>query len=134
MRSIGLVVLLTALVPLGLAHGQGSDLKHEDILQKLLGTLQEITKTLGTIKDDASAQAARPDLKKQAEDFRETRKQSEKVPPPTPEARERIAKEFQPKFIAAKKELIAEMARVQRVPGGLAALQEIRSVLEKSRD
>ena len=128
-RLLGLALVLAT----GFAFGQG-DVKHEEVLQKLLGSLQGITKTLEGVTDEATAQSARPELKKQAEEFRTTRKQSEAVPPPTPEARDRIAKEYQPKFVTARKELLAQTARVQRVPGGTAALQEIRGVFEKGRE
>ena len=126
-RCAGLVLLLPAI---GLA--QEGDAKYEEVLQSLLGNLKQIAKTLESVTDEATGEAARPELKKQTEEFKATRKKSEELAPPAPETRDRISKKHQPEFEKARKELIAQMARVQRVPGGKAALQEIRSVLEKS--
>ena len=112
---------------------QAGEVKHEDVLQKMLGSLQQITKTLEGVTDNQSAEAAQPELKKQAQEFRDTRKRSEELPPPMPEERDRIAKEWQPKFVKARKELVAEIARVQRVPGGKESLQEIRDIFDKDK-
>jgi len=123
---------LVCLVPVSLWAAQGADdAKYEDVLQKLLGTLGAITKTLEGVTDADTAKAAHPELRKHAEEFRTTRKQSEDVAPPSPEARERVSKKYQPEFEKARKDLVAQVARVQRVPGGTAALQEIRSVFDR---
>ena len=103
---------------------------HEEVLGKLLGSLQGIGKTLEGITDEATATSARPELKKQVDEFRETRKMSEQVAPPSPEARDKIAKAWQSKFIEVRKVLEAQIARVQRVPGGKATLEELKPVFE----
>jgi hypothetical protein len=101
---------------------------HEEVLGKMLGSLQAIGKSLEGITDEATATSARPELKKQAEEFLETRKKSEQVPPPSPEARDRIAKAWQPKFVEVRKVLEMRIALVRRVPGGKAALDELKNV------
>ena len=126
LRCLGLSLLLPTL-----GFAQDGDAKFEEVLQGLLGNLKQITKTLESVTDEATGEAARPELKKQAEEFKATRKKSEELAPPVQETRDRISKKYQPEFEKARKELIAQMARVQRVPGGKGALQEIRSVLEK---
>jgi hypothetical protein len=103
---------------------------HEEVLGKLLGSLQAIGKSLEGITDEATATSARPDLKKRAQDFREARKLSEQASPPSPEEREKIAKTWQPKFVEIRKMLEAQIARVQRVPGGKATLEELKPVFE----
>ncbi|HEX3316155.1 MAG TPA: hypothetical protein VHR72_14755, partial [Gemmataceae bacterium] len=100
-------------------------------LGKMLGSLQAIGKSLEGITDEATATSVRPELKKQAQEFREARKLSEQVPPPTAEMREKIEKAWQPKFVAVRKVLEAQIARVQRVPGGKETLEELKPVFEK---
>jgi hypothetical protein len=105
--------------------------KREEVLGKLLGSLQQIAKTLEGVTDEATAKSAGPELKKQADEFRQTRKLSEQVPPPpSREAREKIAKDWAPKFVAVRKTLELQIARVQRVDGGNALLAELRTVIE----
>ena len=118
----------TLLLSLALVVAQEPN--HEEVLGKLLGSLQAIGKSLEGITDEATATSARPELKKQAQEFREVRKLSEQVPPPSPEAREKIAKTWQPKFVEVRKTLEAQIARVQRVPGGKATLEELKVVFE----
>lgn len=110
---------------------QDADARYEEVLQKLLGGLQSITKTLEGITDEKSAEAARPELRKATEEFRATRKKSAELAPPATEVRERISKKYQPEFEKARKELVGQTARVQRLPGGKAALAEIRGVFER---
>lgn len=125
--SASLILALSALV---LAQ-EGADAKYEEVLQKLLGSIGQINKTLETITDEKSADAARPELRKATEEFRATRKKSEDLAPPAAEVRERISKKYQPDFEKTRKELVAQVARVQRIPGGKAALAEIRGVFER---
>jgi hypothetical protein len=124
--AIGLAASLFSLTLVAAAQ----EPNHEEVLGKLLGSLQAIGKTLEGITDEATATTARPELKKEAVEFGEIRKQSEQVPPPSPEARDRIAKAWQPKFVEVRKTLEAQIARVQRVPGGEACLAELKSVFE----
>jgi hypothetical protein len=122
--QIGLALLCSAAIV------AAQEPSHEEVLTKLLGSLQGIGKTLEGITDEATATSARPELKKQVDEFRATRKLSEQVAPPSPESREKIAKDWQPKFIAVRKVLESQIARVQRVPGGKASLDELKAVLE----
>jgi hypothetical protein len=124
--ALGVVAFLSSLGLVAAAQGPN----HEEVLGKLLGSLQAIGKTLEGITDEATATSARPELKKEAVEFGEIRKQSEQVPPPSPETREKIAKDWQPKFVEVRKMLEAQIARVQRVPGGMAALDELKPVFE----
>jgi hypothetical protein len=124
--AIGIGALLCSL-----ALVAGQEPNHEEMLGKLLGSLQAIGKTLEGITDEATATSARPELKKQAEEFRQTRELSKSVPPPTPETREKL-KAWQPKFIEIRKTLESQIARVQRVPGGKGALEELKSVFEST--
>jgi len=125
--SVTLIFACSALV----VAQEGADARYEEVLQKLLGSINQIGKTLEGITDEKSADAARPDLRKATEEFRATRKKSEELAPPAPEVRERISKKYQPEFEKARKDLVGQVARVQRVPGGKAALAEIRGVFER---
>jgi hypothetical protein len=130
-RLIGTFVVL--LLPLGLAFGQDAKgaSKYEEVLQKLVDTMGQITKTLTMIVDEETAKSTRSVLRVQAATFVAVRKQSEELAPPSAEAREKLAQKFRPELEKSRKALVGQVARVQRVPGGAATLQEIRAVFDK---
>ena len=72
------------------------------------------------------------DLRDQAAAFIAARKKSQELLPPSNETRERLAAKYRPIFEKARKTLVGQIARVERVPGGNAVLQEIRGVFEKN--
>src|SRR5262245_24263163 len=116
--------LCTTLLCVALA-GAGNDARLEDIVKQMLGAMGQMTTTLSGITDEASAKAAHPDLKKSAESWLLIRKNADKVPPPTKEEKDRLAKEYKPKLEEAQKKLFFEIGRVQGIPGGKEALLEI---------
>ena len=121
-------------VPVGWASGQEGKKeppKYEDVLQKLVDTMGKMTKTLALVVDEETAKSNRSVLRAQANEFIETRKQSRELAPPSAEAKEKLAQKFRPEIEKSRKELIAQVARVQRVSGGNATLQEIRGVFDK---
>lgn len=111
---------------------QDGDAKYEETLRGLVTHLADISKILEGVTNEPSAQAAAPQLKEKADGYLALRKKSEEIPPPNAEVRDRLAKKYRPEFEKARKEVVGQIARVQRVPGGLAALQEIRGVFEKN--
>lgn len=131
-RSLPIAILLLIASTLAISAQDTDDAKYEDVLQMLLGSIGQITKSLEKVTDSDSAQSVRVELRKQTEEFRDIRKKSEALAPPSTEAKERISKKYQPEFEKARKALAAQIARVQRVPGGTPALLEIRGVFERS--
>lgn len=129
-----LFVAFVVLGPLNwvLAQEGAAQPKYEEVLGKLVETMGQMTKTLEMIVDEESAKANQAALKGLAETFIATRKQSEALAPPSVEERERLARNYRPQFEKGRKELIGQIARVQRVPGGNVVLQEIRGVFEKA--
>jgi len=125
-KSIAATILLAALC---LAGDNGARL--EDIVKTMLATMDKITSTLATIKDEETGKAAHPDLKKGAQEWLALRKRAENVAPPTKEEKERLAKEYKPRLEEAQKKLCGEIARVQTVPGGKGVLLELSKVMAR---
>jgi hypothetical protein len=124
------VVLLVAVGFVGAPAGDGS---YENIVKDMLGTLEQITKVLGTIDNQGSADAARPELKKAATKMLDLRKQADEAKQPNKEEKDRLAKEYGPKMAEAVKKLQMQSARVQGIAGGPAALEEL-AVLKEVKD
>ena len=65
-RAIGAaILLLTGAAALGQEGGS----PHEAVVKEMLGIMERMTAALAGVKDDATAEAARPELKKAAEQF-----------------------------------------------------------------
>ncbi len=128
LATIGLGVLLAS-APV--QAQTGSEVKFEDVVKEMLGLMDELTKSLASIKDEETAKAARPELQKAATRFVELRKKSETRKPPSREEKDRLEKEYREKLQVAQKKLNAEVRRVEDVPGGRTALKEIKAVFDK---
>jgi uroporphyrinogen-III decarboxylase len=120
-----LLVLVGALT----AGGGGP---YEAVVKEMLTNLEQMSATLMTVTDEDTAKAARPDLKKAADAWLVARKKADALPPPEPDVKDKLAKEYKPKLDASVKKLFGQVLRVQEVRGGKDALQEIAGVLNKS--
>ena len=107
--------------------------QHEDALKSMLEVLDRTVAALAKVQDADSAKETTPELKKAASDFLEVRAKAGKMDPPNREEKDRLAKEYQPKFEESKKKLTAEIARLKRLPAGKEVLAEIRSILEPEK-
>jgi hypothetical protein len=129
------IVALSALMLAGGASAQEADKDklspQAALVQQMLDVMDKLTTSLATVKDQQSADAARPELRKLAKEWTALRDKAEKVPPPAREEKDRLEKDFKTKLEGAQRKLSGEVARVQAVPGGRAALEEIRSVLTR---
>jgi hypothetical protein len=106
----------------------------EMLVKDMLGTVDQINKILATVKDRETAEMARPDLKKNAEKMLELRKQADKWTEPNKAEKDRLAKEYAPKFEAAIKKLRDESLRVKSIPGGDQAIAELEVLKENQPD
>jgi len=133
-RGIGLVVMLSGCMLLPNAQGQEGDKSSlESVIKQMIDTMDGLTKTLATIRDEESAKSAQPELKKTAEQWRLIKKKAEGVSPPSKEEKDRLAKQFKMKLEEAQKKLFTEVARVSAIQGGREAILEISSVLKKEK-
>ena len=124
-----LLLAVAGLVVAAAPSGEG----YESVVKDMLSTLEQITKVLSTIDNQASADAARPELKKAAAKMLELRKQADEIKQPEKEEKDRLAKEYAPKFETAVKKLQMQSARVKDIPGGEAALEELAVLKDKGK-
>src|SRR6516164_1352483 len=104
------LLVLAGWLGLGATAGDGS---HEAILKEMLTTLEQITKTLSAVKDRDAAAAARPELKKSAEKMLALRKQADEARQPSKDERDRLVKEYGPKFEEEVKKMRTQSIRVK---------------------
>jgi hypothetical protein len=122
------VGILLAAVSVAFA-AQGSP--YEDLLKQAVEGYEKIGVTLKKIEDKASAEAARPDLRKAAASIIEARAKAEKLQQPEKDEKDRIVKLYKARLETAMKLVITQSLRVDNIPGGREALKEIAAVLKK---
>src|ERR1043165_1128829 len=125
-RGWGIGLLLVA-AGFGMA---GEEPTHEQVIQKMIGSLNEISKILKSIEPEDTAKKARSELRKAATNWIEARAKAAKMQPPERQEKERLAKIYKPKIDEALKKLFVEMGRVEVIPGGKEALKEISEILK----
>ncbi|MBI3407143.1 MAG: hypothetical protein HY040_02150 [Planctomycetes bacterium] len=132
-RAWGVLVLCSALLCLALVGSvhAGGEGRFEGVLKDLVGALDKLTTTLGGIRDEDSAKAAQPELRKMAVQWQALMKKAEDVAPPTKEEKDRLEKAYATKLTEARKKLFGEVERVREVAGGPQALKEISGVLAR---
>ncbi len=123
----------TVLLSLALLRAGGGPPSHEAVVKDMLATLEQSHKVLQGIVDEASAEAARPGLKKAALRLRDLRKKAREMKQPTRAEKDRLEKLYRDKMDDALKKLRTESLRVKAIPGGAEAVREL-AVEAESKD
>lgn len=130
MRLLGISLLaLGGLV--AVSNADDPQVSFADVIKEMLGTMDKITASLTSIRDEETAKSARPELLKAAASWQDIVQKAAKMKPPSREEKEKLEKEYKDKMRAAQKKLFEEIARVKGVPGGREALKEISAALGK---
>lgn len=132
-RSVffGLWLLLTGGALL-LAQEQAQT-PYEQVVLDVLKSLKQATKTLATIQDQTTAEAARPALKTAAERFVKARSRAAKMKQPDLKERERLANRYKEVVKAAKRDFDSEYRRARGIPGAAKVLEELKPMREPPR-
>jgi hypothetical protein len=126
--SLLVLVVLFALLP-GARGGEKTSF--EDVVKQMLETMDSLTTTLATIRDEETARAAHPELRKTAGKWQVIKKKAEGLPPPSKEEKDRLSTQYKTKLEEAQKKMFGEVGRVGAIPGGREALLEISALLGK---
>jgi hypothetical protein len=125
-RGFGLALLVLSAAALGLAAGD--ETAHEQALKQTIGAIDKMTMTLSTIKDEETAQAAKPELQKAVKVWTMVKAKAAELPPPEQAEKDRLAKAYKPKLDTAVKKFFTEVARVRKFPAGNEVLKEIKDI------
>jgi hypothetical protein len=106
---------------------------YEKILKEFIVSLDSLTGVLGAVKDEESAKAAVPEVKKLAARLGELSKKGKALRMPDKAEKERITKLYREKLETAVKKEIAEIARVKAIPGGSELVQLVKPPEEKTK-
>ncbi|MBL8793538.1 MAG: hypothetical protein JNM56_06520 [Planctomycetia bacterium] len=124
-----LMAVSCALLLCVVGRGAAQD-THEVLLKEMVGNLKEATNVLKGVKDEETAKAATPKVKKIAESMKETAKKLEKLGKPTKEQEAELEKKYKEDLGKLLKEFTGELLRVGKdVKGGeelLKAFQDAK--------
>lgn len=122
---------ISALLVVASLAACAQDSPYETALKQVLDSFDKIGAKLKTIEDADTAAAAKPDLRKAADQFVEARTKAAKLPQPEKAEKVRLEKIYRPKIDESMKKLLIEARRVEQIPGGKEALKEISEVFKK---
>src|SRR4051794_41040338 len=77
---------------------QAGDLRHEDVVKGMLTALGDIHQVLVGIKDEPTAAAGKPELKKHGDRMADLRKKAAELPQPTKEEKDRLERAYRDKL------------------------------------
>jgi hypothetical protein len=116
------------------AQESGKESPYETMLKEFIASIDSLTGVLGAVKDEPSATAAVPDVKKIAARLSELRDKAKAMRQLDKAERERIRKLYREKLETAVKKEMAEAARVKSIPGGSDLVQLIKPPEDKSKE
>jgi hypothetical protein len=136
-RVLGAALLLGAGAALcgGQEVNQVAEL--EAVFKEMIAQVNRITEALRSVKDEETAEAARPILKKSAAGLKEVEKRSAALQKIPKVERDRVSRKYGDEVRSAVTRLTREVARVRDVPGGRDALEELTTPpakLEKEKE
>ncbi len=124
------IVCVTTLLTVVMLHaagegegGSGKPSPHEAVIKDMLETLGQINMVLTNIKDEPSADAARPELKKAALRMQDLRKRAKEMKQPNKQEKDALERRYKDKFDDALKKLRSESFRVKGIAGGAEAVK-----------
>jgi hypothetical protein len=120
-------------VLLGLTARAG-ETDHAALAKDMLTELGKAVKVLQGITDEDTASNARPELKKVGLRLDDLRKRARAAKQPNKAEKDKLEKEFQPKFDEVLIQLRTESTRVKGIAGGAEALRELALPPEKKAD
>ena len=109
------VSLATVLITCALLAGCGGD-SHEAVMDDMIAQMNKVTAVLKTVKDEASAEAAKPKLEAIGKDMKKLKERADKLGDPAKEKEEALKTKYEEKMKEAMTGLMQEMMRIGMNP------------------
>jgi hypothetical protein len=121
-RAMGLGL---ALLLLGGTRGRAAD-TFEGLIKEMIGVTKEVVAELEKIKDEDSAKAARPKLKKLGGQLQDFQQRAKKLGKPSEEEEKKLKEKYEKDFTTLFQKMATESLRVTKIKGGPDALKELQ--------
>jgi cytochrome c556 len=106
------VLVLSAVV----LSGCDSKPTHESVMKDMVGKMKELVAVLEGVKDEASAESAKPKLQALSKEMKELEVTASKLPKASDEEEKRLREKYQPELEAIQPKLGAQMIRIATDP------------------
>jgi hypothetical protein len=119
-----ITLTLTALC-LALATGCDRAPTPDSVMEDSVTVMEDLSKTLATVKDEASANAAKPKIKELSDKMKTLKEQADKMPKPAKEKEEELKKKYEDRMTKAMMSMVSEGMRISMDPKLKAAVGEM---------
>jgi hypothetical protein len=126
-----LTAIMVCLV-LGTLSGCGDT--HDSLIKEAISTINEMADTCATVKDKASADAARSKIKKLGDKLKDINARGEKLGKITEDQKKKLDEKYKKDLEAALKRVGTEAQRITTVDGGGEVVQDIFTALAQMGD
>ncbi len=119
MQRLAVLFAACALVTLG---GCGAD-THDGLMTEQVNLMTELNETLDTVKDKASAEAAKSKIESIGEKMKSVEARAKAMEDPTPEAQTELLEKHQPQLAAQGMRLMGNRGRIMAIPEAAAIIE-----------
>ena len=117
--GLSVVALLCCALP-----GRAAD-TFDDVIKDMIKSTKQLVEVLATVKDEASAKAAKPKLEKMGKEIQAIQARAKKLGDPSKEEKEKLEKKYKPELDPLFKKMFAELVRIQSNPATAKVLKDI---------
>ena len=97
---------------------------HESVMKDMLGKMKEFVATLEGVKDEASAEAAKPKLQALSKEMKELQATASKMPKASAEEEKRLREKYEPELKELMPKMMAAGMRIASDPKLSAILKD----------
>ena len=120
------IALLGVLIPCFLVSGFGGD-SHESIRKETIKAMNEMCDILGSIKDKASAEAAKSKMEKLSERMQDLKKRADKLGEPSAEVKSALEKKYKAELEQVGQRFVKEVFRMATMEDGQGLQDMLKS-------
>ena len=106
--------------------------EHEDVMKSMVAVFGDYAATLATVKDKATAEAAKPKLQGLALRMQAVQKRMEALGEPPEAEKQRLKEKYETAMAEATQKMMAESMRVAMTPGANDVLREVFQSMQPS--
>ncbi|CAN5524098.1 hypothetical protein BH10PLA1_BH10PLA1_17810 [soil metagenome] len=117
-------MILASVMLLVVCSGCGGD-SHEKLSKESVSTMKEMVSVLEGVKDEASAQSAKPQLKSLMEKLQDINHRQSKLPAPTEAEMKEMDSKYGKEMEETSRKFTSEMMRVMFTPKVNAVFQDL---------
>lgn len=101
---------------------------HDSVMEDSVTVMEDLAKVMATVKDEASAAAAKPKLKELSDKMKTLKAESDKMAKPSKEKEDELKKKYEDRMTKAMTSLFGESMRIGMDPKLKSVLSDIEGL------